>query len=133
MCPYWWQQQGEGQQVAQFSQVPEARPPPDLPTNQTPPSPSLLLPLLLPSPHHCPLPGVEEVASMGQGQVEKRAKTALALHAQDKSNIVINDALVTFLHHMQVLELPVTNTVYKQVYSAVTGQEFVCSVSRMAQ
>ncbi|KAL6745135.1 hypothetical protein V8C86DRAFT_3151654 [Haematococcus lacustris] len=38
-------------------------------------------------------PGVEEVASMGQGQVEKRAKTALALHAQDKSNIIINDAL----------------------------------------
>ncbi|KAJ9509358.1 hypothetical protein QJQ45_001798 [Haematococcus lacustris] len=65
---------------------------------------------------------VEEVASMGQGQVEKRAKAALAVHAQDKSNIMNNDALVTFLHHMQVLELEVTNTVYKQVYSAVNGQ-----------
>ncbi|KAJ9520863.1 hypothetical protein QJQ45_014018 [Haematococcus lacustris] len=75
--------------------------------------------------------GVEEVASMGQGQVEKRAKTALALHAQDKSDIMNNDALVSFLHHMQVLELPVTNTVFKAVYSAVNGQGFVCSVSRM--
>ncbi|KAJ9531961.1 hypothetical protein QJQ45_003678 [Haematococcus lacustris] len=74
---------------------------------------------------------VEEVASMGQGQVEKRAKTALALHAQDKSDIMNNDALVSFLHHMQVLELPVTNTVFKAVYSAVNGQGFVCSVSRM--
>ncbi|KAJ9532169.1 hypothetical protein QJQ45_003938 [Haematococcus lacustris] len=74
---------------------------------------------------------VEEVASMGQGQVEKRAKTALALHAQDKSDIMNNDAFVSFLHHMQVLELPVTNTVFKAVYSAVNGQGFVCSVSRM--
>ncbi|GFH32806.1 hypothetical protein HaLaN_32087, partial [Haematococcus lacustris] len=68
---------------------------------------------------------------MGQGQVEKRAKTALALHAQDKSDIMNNDALVSYLHRMQVLELPVTNTMYKQVYPAVNGQGFVCSVSRM--